>query len=362
MAYGGPAAIAPRHERRTGFDFWRALGRRCGQQEHWPWETVEGALDAMFAPAGVCWSDVCATGLYAPEQTYEKYLEDGFATASGKVELASSLLEELGHDPLPAFTPVAVNDEAYPLTLITGARRQPYYSSQHRQVQRLRKRHPDPVVEMAAETAARLGLAQGDWVWIETCQGRIRQRLALADMRPDTVSVDYGWWFPENGTNAPDLGGFWSSNANVLTTADTALCDPILGQWSTRSLRCKVYKADEVELPIEIKYARSQDRTALIDLLWENGMEHAEPIEDYLLAVCDNAVVGCVRLEDFPDLAMIRPVAVSPDHRKKGIGRLLIQHIMPAHKPTAVVGRGDAVPFYKALGFEKISWEKIPAT
>ena len=97
---------------------------------------------------------------------------------------------------------------------------------------------------MAAVTAGALGLADGDNVWIESPQGRIQQVLRLREMVPDTVSVEYGWWYPEQPLAEPSLGGVWQSNANMLTSAAVASCDPILGQWSYRTLRCRVYKVE----------------------------------------------------------------------------------------------------------------------
>ncbi|MFH0728695.1 MAG: molybdopterin-dependent oxidoreductase [Pseudomonadota bacterium] len=246
LAYGGPGAIKPLFERRTGFDFWRGLGLRCGQEDYWPWPTLEAALDSQFSPTGHSWADICRTGFYAPAHTYRKYESEGFSTPSGKVELASSILEEIGHDPLPDYTPVAKKDPAYPLKLMTGVRKQPYYASEFRQMARIRKRHPEPVAEMSPETADRLGLADADMIWIETPIGRIRQRLRLTDMGPDIVSVDYGWWYPEKAGVGSSLGGVWESNANVLTSADIRRCDPILGQWNFRTLNCKVYKVYKV--------------------------------------------------------------------------------------------------------------------
>jgi anaerobic selenocysteine-containing dehydrogenase len=158
------AAFARRHN----FYFWRDLGRRCGQQPYWPWETLEEALDEIFAPAGLNWQEFCRTGLYAPPRHYRKYRTQGFATPSGKVELCSAILEEMGYDPLPDYVPADDGIEQYPLRLVTGVRCQPYYASELRQIAALRRRRPQPVAEMAAVTAGALGLADGDHVWIES--------------------------------------------------------------------------------------------------------------------------------------------------------------------------------------------------
>jgi len=244
IAYGGPAAVAPRCERRRDFDFWNELGKRCGQDEYWPWNTLEDALADVLAPAGLSWSDFCRTGIYAPEKEYRKWEKNGFATPSGKVELRSTIMEEFGHDPLPAYVPTNEAGSEFPLTLMTGARKHPLYASEFRQVKRIRKLHPRPLAEISRATADRFAIRPGDMIWIETKQGKIRQETTIAEMRDGVVSIEYGWWYPEKEAMEPGLGGLWESNANILTTADTALCDPILGQWDFRSIPCRIYKAE----------------------------------------------------------------------------------------------------------------------
>ena len=155
------------------------------------------------------------------------------------------ILKELGYDPLPSYTHVDKKDDHYKLILVTGVRKHPYYASEFRQVKSIRRRHPKPMVEMSPATANQLGLKEGNSVWIETPEGRIRHTLAFAEMLPNIVSIEYGWWYPEKSAEEPHLGGLWESNANVLTSADTAECDPILGQWNYRSIPCKVYKVEE---------------------------------------------------------------------------------------------------------------------
>ena len=244
IAYGGPAAVRPRYGRRTDFSFWCELGKRCGQGEYWPWATLEDALDDMFVPTGQSWEAFCRTGLYAPERSYQKYRTKGFATPSRKVELFSVVLKELGYDPLPFYTNMDKEDDHYTLSLVTGVRKHPYYSSEFRQVKSFRHMHPEPIAEMSPATANQLGLKEGDSVWMETPEGRIRHTLAFAEMLPNIVSIEYGWWYPEKSAKEPHLGGLWESNANVLTSADTAGCDPVLGQWNYRSIPCRVYKAE----------------------------------------------------------------------------------------------------------------------
>jgi anaerobic selenocysteine-containing dehydrogenase len=133
--------------------------------------------------------------------------------------------------------------ETYPLILITGGRHLPFYHSEHRQVNSMRKMHPDPIVQIHPDTASRLGINEGDWVWIETARGRIEQKCRLFEgIDPRVVHVQHGWWFPEEDGADPSLHGVWKSNSNVLTDDDPEVCNPVSGGWALRTMLCKVYK------------------------------------------------------------------------------------------------------------------------
>ena len=175
----------------------------------------------------------------------------GFATPSGKIELYSNVLKELGYDPLPFFeeppeSPVRTPDIAkeYPFILITGGKFRPLFHSEHRHFGiGLREQHPDPLMDINTDTARQLGIADGDWVNIETPRGIIKQRARLTTgIHQKVINAQSHWWFPEQPAAEPSLHGLWQSNVNVLTTDDLDTCDPLSGGWPTRALLCKVYK------------------------------------------------------------------------------------------------------------------------
>ncbi|MDR3762816.1 MAG: molybdopterin-dependent oxidoreductase [Acidobacteriota bacterium] len=260
IAYGGPAAIPPRFDRHTDFAVWRGLGMRLGQAADWPWETFDAALNDVFHSIGLTWDEFCAMGLYAPDYQYEKYrapnpatgLPTGFSTPSGKIELRSQVLAELGYEALPSYRPPhAANPSQFPLELITGARFQPFYASSFRQIESLRKTHPHPWAEMSVETAAQIGAREGDAVLVETASGRGTFLAHIAKIRPGVVSVEYGWWFPEQGRESDVLESIWNSNANCLTNANFENCEPLLRQWTYNGLPCRVTLAARNSLPSE---------------------------------------------------------------------------------------------------------------
>ena len=82
---------------------------------------------------------------------------------------------------------------------------------------------PDLYCQLHPEKAARLGIANGDWMWIETRRGRMRQRAKVTKgIDPRVISAQHGWWFPDEP--APDYG-VWKSNVNLLTEQAAALYD-----------------------------------------------------------------------------------------------------------------------------------------
>jgi anaerobic selenocysteine-containing dehydrogenase len=214
--------------------------------------------DRQLDPLGITFDQLREKGFATVPLQYRKHEERGFfLTPSGKVELYSQYLESLGYDPLPHYeeppeSPVSRPDlaELYPLILTTGGRIQQFFCSEHRQIPSLRTKYPDPLVEIHPDTAARLGIREGDWVWIETVRGRIRQRARLTQIHPRVINVQYGWWFPEEG--GPEYG-VWRSNANVLTSTDPPY-DPALGTYQLRALLCKAYK-DEENAPMSSEWS-----------------------------------------------------------------------------------------------------------
>ena len=105
--------------------------------------------------------------------------------------------------------------EAYPHVL-TSWKTGPFRHSGGRQIPSLRDTQPDPVVWLHPDTASKHGIAENDWVYIETKRGQIRQKARLTtDIDPRVVGVDYAWWFPEK--NVEVLYGWDEANINVLT-------------------------------------------------------------------------------------------------------------------------------------------------
>ncbi len=255
---GGEASLPPvkqgEYERKTDYDLWRSLGVGLGQEKYWPAKDLESAYDARLKPLGLTFKEFMKekVGCDFPKAQFKKYEKNGFGTATGKVELYSTIFEKLGYSPLPVYedppeSPVSQPELArkYPFILITGGRFDPYYASEHRQIASFRQKRPDPLVQINPKTARAMGINEGDWVWIETKRGRVKQRCTYFDgISPRVIHAEYGWWYPEEPGEEPSLHGVWEANINVITDDDPENCDPMSGGWPVRTALCRIARAD----------------------------------------------------------------------------------------------------------------------
>lgn len=250
-------ALPVLYERRSDYEFWRGLGLAMGQdeQKYWPWKDLKEVCDYRLKRTGFNSLDEFVEktrgALYfrLPAEWEKK----GFATPSGRVEIWPSILEDLGLPTLPHHveppespysTPTLYKE--YPYILITGARHLPFTHSEHRQLPSFRRMHPDPIIEVNPHTARELNppVWDGDWVWIETPRGRVKQKVRITTgIHPKVVSAQHNWWFPEKPGPEPSLFGVWESNINVVTDDRPEVCGKASGNWPCKTLLCKIYKA-----------------------------------------------------------------------------------------------------------------------
>ena len=218
------------------------LGKALGHGDHF-WEDYHEALDEVLAPAGMNYSRFKELGILKGKSDYKKYEVNGFKTPSKKVELFSERLKRWGFDPLPAFSELPSVSLEYPL-LATSRKNFHFFHSSHRQISALRKKHPDPTLDIHPAAAKILGLTEGDWARIITPKGRIEQKVHLSEsLDPRVVFLDYGWWFPEEKMES--LFDWDRSNLNILTAGEPF--DPAMGTPNLRAFPCRIEKCPSIK-------------------------------------------------------------------------------------------------------------------
>jgi len=232
----GDQAIEPIGNCRQEWWIWAELGRRMGYEEHFPWQDAQTLIEHLLEPAPFSLDELKENpaGIYYQKKQYRKYVKNGFSTPTGKVELFSQVLQEHGYDPLPVFSePVespTSNPELarqFPLILLGAHKSRAYTHSQHRNIPRLRKIVPEPILDIHPETARAHGIDDGELVFVESARGRIKLKARLSeDLHPQIVAMMYGW-----------------SEANVNYLSDDTSRDPISGFPNLRSILCRIEKA-----------------------------------------------------------------------------------------------------------------------
>jgi assimilatory nitrate reductase catalytic subunit len=86
-------------------------------------------------------------------------------------------------------------DCEYPVILTTGRVVSQFLSgTQTRRIGPLVEMYPEPLVEIHPQLAATIGLADGDWITVESRRGSCTLRAQIVrTIRPDTVFVPYHW-------------------------------------------------------------------------------------------------------------------------------------------------------------------------
>ena len=191
-------AFRPRVEGcRSWFSVAKGLAGRMGFAELFPWEDERAFFDWRLAPLGLTFDDACARRT-VPNAPFEF---EGWLTPSGKVELASSVLEALGCDPLPAYhepQDPGAEGGGFPYVAFAGVREKANYNTALRQMPSLRRRCPEPLLFVNPEDAQAEGVAEGQWVDVESAYGSVRLMAHLDDAQPaGTLRIPHGWWKPE---------------------------------------------------------------------------------------------------------------------------------------------------------------------
>lgn len=241
-------------------------------QEHGQWDLKE------ISPWGYCYR-------YMLGYLRKTGRKPGFDTPTGLFEIWSCSLETyhpgyelpVVHEPYesPYSTPDTYED--YPIIFTSGRRIPVYFHSEGRMVPFCREEAVVPVFQINPTTAEQLGIEDGDWCWIESKRGKVRQVASLFyGIAPGVIEADHAWWFPE--LPAPTHG--WTlSNVNVMVDPTTQ--DPINGAATLRAYLVKVYKATPENSPFNDPLPRApEDGTPIISTVDDQRLKDWMPVYD----------------------------------------------------------------------------------
>ncbi len=252
-----PTVVAPLAERRSDTWIIFELAKRVGLADQFWNGDVEAAYDHELQPSGISLTQLKAApgGItVAAKPRYTKYAEvkdngnpRGFNTPDKKVEIYSHAFASHGYSALPEYvepliSPLSRPDIAadYPLVL-TNAKFTTYIHSQLRGLSSLRKAAPEPSADIHPDTAERYGIADKQWMIVESPRGAIRAKAKVTDaIAPGVVCCQHGWWQDCKELDLPGYESYGRSSANPSLLIGSDVCDPISGSLPHRSYLCRV--------------------------------------------------------------------------------------------------------------------------
>ncbi len=190
-------AVDPPGEARVDWQIICELARRLGKGEFFNFQSARDIFDELRLCTrgansdywGITYEKIAEqNGVFWPCPSVDhpgtpRLYENRFAFPDGKARFNA----------ITYIPPAEEPDEEYPLVLTTGRVIYHYLSgNQTRRTPFLKEQAPYPWVEMHEQTAAKLGIGDGDWVTVRTRRGEMTvPALVVRSIRPDTLFIPY---------------------------------------------------------------------------------------------------------------------------------------------------------------------------
>ncbi|MCS6805880.1 MAG: GNAT family N-acetyltransferase [Acidobacteriota bacterium] len=117
---------------------------------------------------------------------------------------------------------------------------------------------------------------------------------------------------------------------------------------------------------VAIEVASASDLAPIQSLLEQVGLPSAEVqlhIRLFLVARADEQVIGCIGMEQYGESCLLRSLAVHPDYRGRGLGRMLIERIIARARERgareAVILTNTVAPLAAKFGFQTVPRESV---
>jgi ferredoxin-nitrate reductase len=202
-----PAFREPPGEARPDWAIFAELGRRLGFEAQFGWSCSAEVFDEFvgLTTGRPCVMDGLSHALLTDHGPQQWPFPAGTAPGGGVARLYASPDRQGRLFPTPsgrarliADPPLGLAeppDAAFPLVLTVGR----YLGHWHTMtrtvhVERVRRQHPEPLLEVNPEDATRHGLSGGGWCLVRSRRGTVRVRAQLSDrIRPGTVFLPMHW-------------------------------------------------------------------------------------------------------------------------------------------------------------------------
>jgi len=187
--------VTPRYDTRPGAIILKQIGERVGTGAYFPYKTMEDLVRWQLEGTGFYLEDFGPRGFvaYTDKQIFwDRKASIKFKTPSGKIELASSLLEDAGFPSFPDYEPMGSPPENQ-FRLITGrCALHTHVSTQNNLY--LNELAPENILWINSGEAEKLGIKDRDMVTISSSRGSGEMRAFVTDLiHPEAVFMLHGY-------------------------------------------------------------------------------------------------------------------------------------------------------------------------
>jgi thiosulfate reductase/polysulfide reductase chain A len=238
-------AVEPLYDSKPGWWIAKEIARRLDLEAYFPWKTPDEHLQTLIRPLGINERELRVRGAVAFEgRPYieDRRPEDGplFGTGSGKIEIYSPVLKQMGYDPLPRYTPVT-DPPPGSFRLLYG--RSPVHSFARSENNKwLDALMPENAVWINRDAAKDLGLSPGERVVLVNQDGVESPPVAIEitpAIRRDCVYMVHGFGHQSRALRL--AYGRGASDTQLITRIGI---DPLMGGTGMRVNFVRVRKAE----------------------------------------------------------------------------------------------------------------------
>jgi len=188
-------AVTPCYDTRPGPIILKQLGERLGIGEYFPYETMDDLVRWQLEGTGFALEDFSKKGFvaYTDKQIFwDRHDGIPFKTPSGKIEFASSLLEDAGFESFPVYETVPLPPEGRFRLIVGRCALHTHVSTQNNPY--LNELAPENLLWINSKRSERLGIRNGDLIEISSDCGSGEMKAFVTDLiQPEAVFMLHGY-------------------------------------------------------------------------------------------------------------------------------------------------------------------------
>ena len=219
-------AVAPMYDSKPGWWMVKELAKRLDLEAYFPWKHVEEYLDTRLRGLNLNLADMKKRGVVVyPEEGTTLPPDHKFDTPSGKIELYSKMLADMGVDPVPKYYPKPAPPEGHFRLLFGRSPLHTFGRTTNNRVLGSVVRENEVWIHNKAAAALgvrhneRVRLVNQDGVQSAPVRARVTNRI-----RPDCVYMVHG--FGHTARNLRFTAGRGASTTDLVTRVSV---DPLMG-------------------------------------------------------------------------------------------------------------------------------------